>query len=434
MELIDVYDENNNYLGYNLDRKEVHEKKLWHRHVSAWVMNYEGKVLLQQRALNKDKNPGKWAKTGGHVDSGETEKEAIKREVEEEIGLKVKEDEIKNIEIFKNNDEHYFTYGYIFFTNKKEEEFIIQKEELNTVKYYSIDELEEIRKQDNKDYTFCNWDEESFNRQIKLLKENRNILMLDSIKSNYNLDIISIIKNDDSTDGNVYNIETTNNKYIVKIYDDLNKATNMINIHNFLCDMYIPRVIQTKDKKYYLEYNGKYIVMYSFLEGIQVSKYIKENDNTYTSDIIISIAKEIRKLHDLTLNNTFNLDTIEFANNLKRKSLLHFDLTKENIFINDRIGFIDFDDAKYGDSVCDIAILLSFLFISKKRGIDNKNIKLFLDNYYNEDEIDLKKEELSYIKQYMNDWTNHVLNGHEFDSSLKDSFLFKKNSINDIEI
>ena len=26
MELLDVYDENNNYLGYALDRKEVHEK------------------------------------------------------------------------------------------------------------------------------------------------------------------------------------------------------------------------------------------------------------------------------------------------------------------------------------------------------------------------------------------------------------------------
>ena len=42
------------------------------------------------------------------------------------------------------------------------------------------------------------------------------------IKSEYDLDIINIIKNEDSTDGNVYNIETSSNKYIVKIYDDLN--------------------------------------------------------------------------------------------------------------------------------------------------------------------------------------------------------------------
>ena len=179
MELIDVYDENGTSLNYSLDRKEVHDKNLWHHHVSAWIMNYDGKVLLQQRALDKKKNPGKWAKTGGHVDAGETCKEAIKREVYEEIGLEVNDDEIKNIEIFKskNPNEHYFSYGYIFFTNLNEEDFKLQKEEVNAVRYYSIEELEGIRKQDNKNYTFCNWDEEGFNRQINLLKKYRNIII-----------------------------------------------------------------------------------------------------------------------------------------------------------------------------------------------------------------------------------------------------------------
>ena len=57
--------------------------------------------------------------------------------------------------------------------------------------------------------------------------------------------------------------------------------------------------------------------------------------------------KEVRKLHDLTSNNNFNFKAIDFANNLNRKSTLHFDLTKKNIIINnDKIGLIDFDDAK----------------------------------------------------------------------------------------
>ena len=123
MELIDIYDENDNYMNYSLERKEVHDKNLWHHHVSAWIMNYKGQVLLQQRALNKKKNPGKWAKTGGHVDAGETCEEAIKREIYEEIGLEVNNDAIKNIEIFKSNNpnEHYFSYGYIFFTDEVSE-------------------------------------------------------------------------------------------------------------------------------------------------------------------------------------------------------------------------------------------------------------------------------------------------------------------------
>lgn len=176
MELIDIFDENNKYLGYSLERSEAHEKNLWHRHVSAWIMNYNGEILLQQRALDKKKNPGKWAKTGGHVSAGETCEESIKREVYEEIGLEVHDSEIKNIEIFKsiNSKEHYYSYGYLFLTNYKEDDFVLQKEEVNAVKYYTIEELEDIRKSDDKNYTFCNWDEEGFNKQMKLLKEYRN--------------------------------------------------------------------------------------------------------------------------------------------------------------------------------------------------------------------------------------------------------------------
>lgn len=135
-------------------------------------MNYKGQVLLQQRSLEKKKNPGKWSKTGGHVDAGETCEEAIRREVYEEIGLKVNNNEVENIEIFKsaNPDEHYFSYGYIFFTGLNEEEFKLQKEEVNEVRYYNI---EEIRNCNDKDYTFCNWDKDGFVRQINLLKKYR---------------------------------------------------------------------------------------------------------------------------------------------------------------------------------------------------------------------------------------------------------------------
>ncbi len=177
MELLKVYDENNNYLGYALDRKEVHEKKLWHQHASAWIINKEGKILLQQRAFTKKKNPGKWARTGGHVESNETCDEALKREVYEEIGLKV--DNIEQFEIFKSIDEKekYFTYGYIIITDLKEEAFKLQKEEVNAVKYFTIEELEEARKQKNTDFTFIKWDEEGFEKQMSILKEYRNKIL-----------------------------------------------------------------------------------------------------------------------------------------------------------------------------------------------------------------------------------------------------------------
>lgn len=173
MELLKVYDENNNYLGYALDRKEIHEKKLWHHHASAWIINKEGKILLQQRAFTKKKNPGKWARTGGHVDSNETCDEALKREVYEEIGLKV--DNIEQFEIFKSIDEKekYFTYGYIIITDLKEEEFKLQKEEVNAVKYFTIEELEKERENNNPNFTFSMWNQEGFEKQMSILKEYR---------------------------------------------------------------------------------------------------------------------------------------------------------------------------------------------------------------------------------------------------------------------
>ena len=49
MELLDVVDDNNNLIGLSEDRKIVHEKNLWHRHVSCWIMNSKGKILLQKK-------------------------------------------------------------------------------------------------------------------------------------------------------------------------------------------------------------------------------------------------------------------------------------------------------------------------------------------------------------------------------------------------
>ena len=179
MELIDVFDEEGNYMNYSLDRKEVHEKNLWHQHASAWIMNKEGLILLQQRSFDKKKNPGKWSKTGGHVDAGETCIEALKREIYEEIGVRIPDDRIIPINVFKsdNPNEHYFSYNYIILTDLKENEIILQKEEVNAVKYYSIEELEKYKKEENSDFTFNSWDDADFFKQMDILKEYRKKVM-----------------------------------------------------------------------------------------------------------------------------------------------------------------------------------------------------------------------------------------------------------------
>lgn len=174
MELIDIVDENNELTGQVEDRWIAYEKGLWRRTVSCWIMNEKGEILLQKRAGDKRKNPNKWAKTGGQVDAGETVEEAIFREVKEELGIEVPKEQIKVIDIHKSNDKNKrFSYNFIFVVNYKIEDYILQKEEVAEVKYVTIEEMELAKKNNDLNYTFCNWSEEDFDREIKFLKNKR---------------------------------------------------------------------------------------------------------------------------------------------------------------------------------------------------------------------------------------------------------------------
>ena len=53
MELLDVFNENNEYLGYSVERLKAHEENLWHHHLSAWIMNYD---LMTNLVIDNIKN------------------------------------------------------------------------------------------------------------------------------------------------------------------------------------------------------------------------------------------------------------------------------------------------------------------------------------------------------------------------------------------
>ena len=250
------------------------------------------------------------------------------------------------------------------------------------------------------------------------------------LNEEYLINTLKIEKNIESTVGNVYIIYTQKEKYVLKLYDDLSHTNSMILLHDDLSNkINIPKVIKNKNGDGYTTIDSKYAVLYSFLNGVQIGKEF----NNLSDDIIKEIAIQIRYLHTLTNNkNKYNIKEIPFCkNNISRKSLLHFDLTKNNIFFNkeiEKIGFIDFDDAKYGPSICDVAITICLLFISKKRGINIKSIQFFIDSYYNSD-INLKEKEIKYIKEYAINWIDYILNENKFDTSLRESFEFKRYQI-----
>ena len=54
--------------------------------VVAAILENEGKILLAQRPEHADQ-PGMWAFAGGKVEAGETQPEALIRELREELGI-----------------------------------------------------------------------------------------------------------------------------------------------------------------------------------------------------------------------------------------------------------------------------------------------------------------------------------------------------------
>ena len=87
-ELFPVVDEEGNILSA-ATRGECHSgSMLLHPVVHLHVFNSQGELYLQKRPAWKDIQPDKWdTAVGGHVDLGENIQEALRREVQEELGI-----------------------------------------------------------------------------------------------------------------------------------------------------------------------------------------------------------------------------------------------------------------------------------------------------------------------------------------------------------
>lgn len=87
-ELFPVVDTAGNVVG-KASRGECHGgSMLLHPVVHLHVFNSRGELYLQKRPAWKDIQPGRWdTAVGGHMDYGETIREALRREVREELGI-----------------------------------------------------------------------------------------------------------------------------------------------------------------------------------------------------------------------------------------------------------------------------------------------------------------------------------------------------------
>ncbi|MCJ7448934.1 MAG: NUDIX domain-containing protein [Bacteroidales bacterium] len=126
-------------------------------------------LYLQKRASTKDLLPGKWdTSIGGHINPGESVAEALKREAYEELRLEDFKYHFIRKYIWESLREKELVYS---FTDSTEETPVINKEEIEKGRFWT---LQEIRDNFGKDIFTPNFEHE-FKRSVEiLLKQNQN--------------------------------------------------------------------------------------------------------------------------------------------------------------------------------------------------------------------------------------------------------------------
>lgn len=164
MEKRDLYDKNRNLTGNTIYKDEEIPDNNYIVVVLAFFQNSEGKFLMQKRSQRKN---GKWASTGGHPKSGETSIQGIITEIYEEIGLSVKPQELDLIHSGRQDVEHVFFDIYYVKKDFDETNLVLQKEEVESVKWFSYNEVMQLI---NNNLFFENHAEE-FIRMIDIFRQ-----------------------------------------------------------------------------------------------------------------------------------------------------------------------------------------------------------------------------------------------------------------------
>ena len=229
----------------------------------------------------------------------------------------------------------------------------------------------------------------------------------------YNLDEdISIKKFEEGINATSFCVSTKNKNYVLKILADSEKPKDIllrIDFINYLCKNKFStnKVIKNKNKEFITRDNGRMFLLISYVDG----------DTIPWEKIAITTAKElaifVSKLYKLSLkyHNKNNISTTLDAEHLAglsnamkknvdfnniRKSIIHSDISRENILVNGKRikSIIDFDDLQTNYLIWDYATLITQVFVTRTYGIDWEALNSFHDEFsknfkWNTDELSI---------------------------------------------
>lgn len=188
-ELFDILDETGKPTGKTISRAEAHKKGILHgaSHVYIYKTDENNKIyiLLQRRSPNKDSFPNCLdASSAGHMEAGMNFKETALKELEEELGLKIKPSELKKgfqrrisqINTFHGGIFNNQEINIIYFLKKNIEisELKLQEEEVSEVVWLDAEEIKKRLDNGDTEISIETKEYERVYKEIKSREENKN--------------------------------------------------------------------------------------------------------------------------------------------------------------------------------------------------------------------------------------------------------------------
>lgn len=142
MELLDVYNSKGEITGKVVERGTKDEAFGPDEHIAVaiiYIENSKGEFLIQKTSPEKG---GIYSATGGHIEHGETPHEAIVREVKEEIGLDISNEDVISLGSICVD----FPVRFIFYLKKdiNIDDLVLDKTEVESMHYLTKKNLRKV--------------------------------------------------------------------------------------------------------------------------------------------------------------------------------------------------------------------------------------------------------------------------------------------------
>lgn len=145
-EIFDIYNRDGEYLGKK-EKSVCHSPNpgFYHKPVWVWIINSNNEILIQKRAKCKKNFPSLWdMPSAGHVIAGESSIEGAIRETYEELGIKTKKEDYVFIKEYIYDKFFEIAQVYLLKLDIKISEFKLQTEEVEQVKWVTLNEFEKL--------------------------------------------------------------------------------------------------------------------------------------------------------------------------------------------------------------------------------------------------------------------------------------------------